>query len=476
MDVEFLPALEQARLIRDRELSPVELVDVYLDRIGRLDEKLNSFVTLIADEARFAAKTAEKSVSDGDALPPFHGVPIGIKDLAETEGIRTTFSCGPLAEYVPESDNASVRRIREAGFILLGKTNAPEFGTVPQTESRLNGICRNPWDTNFTPGGSSGGAAAALAAGLMPVAHGSDGGGSIRIPASCCGLFGLKPARGRVSNGPRFGEILAGFATEGPIARSVADAAALLDVMSGYEVGDPYWAPPPERPFADEVGVDPGALRIGFTLVGGNETPVEDEVAEATRDTASLLESLGHEVEEFEPNWNEPELTLHFITIWQSGCCYYAGLDPQTLEPLNRVLAEQAAQTTMETYVQARIQVEAYARRVVALWTDYDVILTPTIPMTPRPVGWIFEEEDPWMQLVRAGMVVPFSVGANITGQPAVSVPLHWSEAGLPIGSQLQGRPADEATLIRLSAQLEQTRPWANRHPALATAPGISSS
>jgi amidase len=466
-DVEFLPAIEQARLIRERELSPVDLVDTYLDRIDRFDGQLNTFVTLVADEARQAAVTAEKAVADGDDLPPFHGVPIGIKDLAEVRGVRTTFSCGPLADYVPDLDNAAVRRIREAGFILLGKTNAPEFGTVPQTESRLNGICRNPWDPNFTPGGSSGGAASALAAGLMPVAHGSDGGGSIRIPASCCGLFGLKPARGRVSNGPRFGEVLAGFATEGPIARSVADAAALLDVISGYEVGDPYWAPPPERPFADEVGADPGVLRIGFTLVGGNETPVEDEVADAARDTASLLESLGHGVEEFEPTWNEPELTMHFITIWQSGCCYYAGLDPEGLEPLNRVLAEQAAQTTMETYVQARIQVEAFSRRVIALWDDYDVILTPTIPMTPRPIGWIFEEEDPWMQLVRAGMVVPFTVIANITGQPAVSIPLHWSEAGLPIGSHLQGRPADEVTLLRLAAQIEDARPWAHKHPPL---------
>jgi amidase len=467
-NVEFLPAIEQARLIRERELSPVELVDIYLDRITRLDGELNTFVTLVADDARRAAVAAEKTVADGERLAPFHGVPIGIKDLAEVQGIRTTFSCGPLAEYVPEFDNASVRRIRDAGFILLGKTNVPEFGTVPQTESRLNGICRNPWDTNFTPGGSSGGAAAALAAGLMPVAHASDGGGSIRIPASCCGLFGLKPSRGRISHAPRFGEVLAGFATEGAISRSVADAAALLDVMSGYEVGDPYWAPPPERPFVAEVGVDPGVLKVGFTLVGGNETPVDDEVADAVRDTAALLESLGHKVEEFEPTWNEPELTLHFITIWQSGCCYYAGLDPQTLEPLNRVLAEQAAQTTMETYVQARIQVEAYTRRVVALWNDYDVILTPSAPMTPRPIGWIFEEEDPWMQLIRAGMVVPFTVMANITGQPAVSVPLHWSSSGLPIGSHLQGRPADEATLIRLSAQLEAARPWAEKRPPVS--------
>jgi len=307
-----------------------------------------------------------------------------------------------------------------------------------------------------------------LAAGLIPVAHGSDGGGSIRIPASCCGLFGIKPTRGRVSNAPRFGEVLAGFATEGPIARSVSDAAGLLDVMSGYEIGDPYWAPPPERPFVEEAGVDPGTLRVGFTLVGGNDTPVEDEVAEAVRDTAGLLESLGHKVEEMTPNWNEPELTSHFITIWQSGSSYYAGIDPAALEPLNRTLAETAAGTTMDAYVQARIQIEAFCRRVLTLWDDYDVVLTPTVPQTPRPVGWIFEEEDPWMQLIRAGMVVPFTVGVNITGQPAVSVPLHWSESGLPIGSHFTGRPADEATLIRLSAQLEEARPWANKRPPVS--------
>ena len=467
-DVAFTSVLEQARMIRDREVSPVELVETYLERIDLLDKQLNAFVTLIGEQALEAARVAERAVFDGSELPPFHGVPIAIKDLAETKGIRTTFSCGPFGDYEPDMDNAAVRRIREAGFIILGKTNAPEFGTVPQTESVLNGICRNPWNTDFTPGGSSGGAAAAVASGMLPAAHGSDGGGSIRIPASCCGLFGIKPARGRVSNAPRFGEVLAGFATEGSLSRSVADAAALLDVMSGYETGDPYWAPPPDRPFVEEVGVDPGSLRVGFTLVGGNDTPVEDEVAEATQDTAALLESLGHKVETFTPDWNEPELTSHFIVIWQSGCCYYAGIDPNAMEPLNRVLAETAAGTTMEAYVQARIQIEAFSRRVVALWDDYDVVLTPTMPQTPRPVGWIFEEEDPWMQLIRAGMIVPFTVGANITGQPAVNVPLHWSESGLPIGSQLMGRPADESTLIRLSAQLEAARPWADRRPPIS--------
>ena len=467
-EVAFLPALEQARLVRARELSPVELVNEYLERIERLDSELNAFVTVVADEAVEAARATELALDEREDLPPFHGVPIAIKDLAETKGIRTTFSSAPFAEYVPDIENASVRRIKEAGFIIVGKTNAPEFGTVPQTESALNGICRNPWDVGFTPGGSSGGAAAALAAGMIPVAHGSDGGGSVRIPASCCGLFGIKPARGRVSNAPRFGEVMVGLVCEGAIARTVADAAALLDVMSGYETGDPYWAPPPERSFVEETREDPNPLRVGFTLVGGNETPVEAEVADALRDGASLLESLGHEVVEIEPDWNDPDLTEHFITIWQSTASYYGAVNASELEPLNRMLAETAATSTMDAYVKARIHLEAFSRRVVALWDDFDVLLTPTIPQTPRPVGWIFEEEDPWMQLIRAAMIVPFTVQANLTGQPAVSLPLHWSRSGLPIGLQLMGRPADEATLFRLSAQLERARPWADRHPPVS--------
>ena len=258
----------------------MELVDVYLERIERLDPELNAYVTVCADEARAAARAAE----DAPAERPFHGVPLPIKDLNETAGVRTTFSSRAFADYVPAFDAAVVRRLKEAGFILLGKTNTPELGSTAVTESELNGVCRNPWDPGRTPGGSSGGAAAAVAAGLAPAAHGSDGGGSIRIPASCCGLFGIKPARGRVSPAPYGG--LEGFGTSGPIARTVLDAAALLDVMQGYETGDPYWAPPPERPFAEEVGSDPGRLRIAVTTTPPIDVPVDPVCTAAAEDAA----------------------------------------------------------------------------------------------------------------------------------------------------------------------------------------------
>ena len=248
MELAFLSAVEQARLIRAGEASSVELVQLCLERIERIDPSLNAFVTVCGDEALAAAGAADST--PGDA--PFRGVPIAVKDLAATAGIRTTYSSRAYADYVPDFDTAVVRRIRDAGFVIVGKTNTPEFGTVAFTESDLNGATRNPWNTDLTPGGSSGGAAAAVAAGLVPIAHATDGGGSIRIPASCCGLFGLKPSRGRVSSAP-FGS-LEGLSTAGPMARTVEDAAHFLDVLAGYEPGDPWWAPPPERPFAVTAG------------------------------------------------------------------------------------------------------------------------------------------------------------------------------------------------------------------------------
>jgi len=270
-ELAFTPALELAARVRRGEISPVELTELFLERIDRLDPKLNAFVTVDADGALAAARAAEASPSDA----PFHGVPIPIKDLNETAGLRTTYSTKAYAKYVPEFDAAVVRRIREAGFVVLGKTNTPELGTIAQTESELNGACRNPWDVSRTPGGSSGGAAAATAAGLCPLAHGSDGGGSIRIPASCCGLFGLKPSRGRVSPSP-YGSGALGISTSGSLARTVRDAAALLDAMAGYETGDFYVAPAPERPFLEEAERAPGRLRMGlrspriiFWILGG---------------------------------------------------------------------------------------------------------------------------------------------------------------------------------------------------------------
>ena len=465
----FTSALDLAAAIRQRTVSPVEATQLYLDRVERHDRDLNAFVTVVADAALERARVAEDAVARGDDLPPFHGVPIPIKDLCETEGIRTTHSSKAIGDHIPEVDASVVRRIREAGFNIIGKTNASEFGTFPVTESELNGQCRNPWDRNRTPGGSSGGAGVAVAAGMSPLAHGSDGGGSVRIPASCCGIFGIKPSRGRISQAPFLGESWAGFSTDGPLSRSVADSAALLDVMSGYETGDPYWAPEPERPFLSEVGVDPGRLKVGLVTASPTGVEVDETVVAAANDAAGLLESLGHEVRELDEaglDWVAEDLTSHFIKVVQTTTAYYRGfVDISLVEPANRALAEAGRATSSMDYVEARLSLQDFSRRAIALWDDIDVMLTPTLALPPVEVGWMFEDPDPWMQLIRAGMFIPFTPLANITGQPAVSLPLYWSDEGLPIGVQLVGGPADEATLIRVSSQLEQARPWKDKIP-----------
>jgi len=443
--------------VRRGEVSPVELVETYLDRIERLDPELNAYVTVCGEEALAAAAG---DLPDG----PFRGVPLPIKDLSETAGIRTTFSSRAFADYVPDFDVAVVRRLKEAGLIVLGKTNTPELGITAVTESELNGAARNPWDTARTPGGSSGGAAAAVAAGLAPAAHGSDGGGSIRIPASCCGVFGIKPARGRVSPAPYGG--LEGLSTSGPLTRTVLDAAALLDVMAGYETGDPYWAPPPRRPFAEEVGADPGKLRIAVTTSSPIDAPVDPTCTTAAEDAAGLLADLGHSVEEATPDWGSERLFQLFMRVWQVGPALY-GQDLSLFEPMNRVLAESAERTTAVEHVQATVELRGLARRIVAFWDDYDLLLTPTLAQPPVPIGAL-DDDDPWVQFRNAGRFTPFTQVANITGQPAVSVPLFWSDDGLPIGVQLVGRAADEATLLRVSAQLEQARPWRDRRPPVS--------
>lgn len=467
-DVAFVSAIEQARMVRDKEVSPVELVQTFLDRIERFDGPINSYVTVDAERALASAHMAADRITAGSELAPFHGVPISIKDLAETAGLKTTMSCRALAEYVPDEDEESVRRIKAAGFIVLGKTNASEFGTVPVTESELHGPCRNPWNLSFTPGGSSGGAAAGLAAGLAPIAHGSDGGGSVRIPASCCGLFGIKPSRGRISSGPRFSEHWHGFTTQGPIARSVKDAAALLDVMQGYAPGDPYWAPPPSRPFAEEVGMDPGRLKIAFTTTNPNSIEPHPDVVAALEDAAKLLESLGHHVEEKDPGWVDGTLASSFVQLISTGTAVLDFLPHDQMEPLNRFLIESAAQISSVQHIQALTAAHQYARRVVRSWDDYDLLLTPTLGAPPLEIGAIFVDDDPFGQLFRSGLFIPYTPAANVTGQPAVSLPLHWNAEGLPIGVQLIGAPAREDILIRISAQVEAARPWADKRPVLA--------
>ena len=418
-------------------------------------------MTVCAEEARAAAAG---DLPDG----PFRGVPLPIKDLNETAGIRTTFSCRAYADFVPDFDAAVVRRLKEAGFVVLGKTNTPELGSTAVTESELNGACRNPWNPARTPGGSSGGAGAAVAAGLAPAAQGSDGGGSIRIPASCCGLFGIKPARGRVSPAPYGG--LEGLGTNGPIARTVLDAAALLDVMQGYETGDPYWAPPPERAFAEEAVREPGRLRIAVTTAPPIDVPVDPVCRAAAEDAALLLEELGHEVEEAAPDWGTGDPMGLFARVWQVAPALYTD-DPSLLEPLNRAMAEAAHATTSVEYVRAAAGLRDAARRIVGFWDAYDLLLTPTLAQPPVEIGAIVRGE-PWDQFFKAAAFTPFTALVNVTGQPAVSVPLSWSDDGLPIGIQLVGRPAGEATLLRVSAQLERARPWRDRRPPQAESRG----
>jgi amidase len=461
MELAFLSATEQARRVRAGEVSSVELTELYLERIERIDAQLNSFVTVRAEQALEDARAAD----DRDSAAPFHGVPIAVKDLTATNGIRTTYSCRGLADNVPDFDTAVVRRLREAGFVILGKTNTPEFGTVAFTESELNGVTRNPWDLERTPGGSSGGAAAAVAAGLLPVAHGTDGGGSIRIPASCCGVFGLKPSRGRVSPAPF--PSLEGLSTAGPIARTVEDAAGLLDVLAGYEPGDPWWAPPPKRPFSSEVGADPGHLRVAVTSTPPIDAPVDPACAAALRAAAALLDELGHDVVEETPPWSEGELLDDFITVWQVSPALYP-VDPSQLTPLNRGLVEAAHETSSAEYAAAAARLAQAARTIVSFWSRIDVVLTPTLALPPVPIGWQEESVDGALeQLRRNTLFTPFTAVANLTGLPAVSLPLH-HEDGLPIGVQAIGKPAGDAGLIRLAAQIETARPWRDRRPPVS--------
>jgi amidase len=460
-DLAFLPATEQAALVAAGDVSSVELVELYLARIERLDPALNAFVTLDAERALEQARSP---------LPgPFSGVPLPIKDLTETRGLRTTFSCRAFADLVPERDMAVVRRLREAGFVVIGKTNTPEFGSTCVTESTLNGSCRNPWDTSRTPGGSSGGAAAAVAAGLAPIAHGSDGGGSIRIPASCCGLFGLKPSRGRVSAAP-YGDGTIGLSQNGALSRTVLDTAAFLDVVAGYEPGDPSWAPPPTRPFVEEVGADPGRLRVALTVEPPLDAPVDPVCTDAAHAAAQLLAEQGHDVREAGPDWRWDELVDTFTRIWQIGPAFYGVADPSLLEPMNRMLAERAHATSSPAYALSVAALQSYARRVVAFWQEVDVVLTPTLAQPPLPVGWIFEPDDPWEQFERGYAFTPFTPVVNATGLPACSVPFAVTDDGLPVGVQLIGPPAGEALLLRLAASIERARPWAERVPELAAA------
>jgi amidase len=472
-DLLFRPATELANLIRNGDVSARELVEASLARIEALEPEVNAFTHLDPD----AALAAADAVRPGDERP-FAGVPIAIKDTAEVAGWPYTLGSDIFGDFVPVYDAFVVRRLREAGFVLVGKTSLPEFGILPVTEPRRFGPTRNPWDTDRTPGGSSGGAAAAVAAGMLPLAHGSDGGGSIRIPAACCGLVGLKPSRGRVSRGPDQGEDF--LVQDGVLTRTVAETAELLDVLAGYEPGDATWAPPPAEPFAAAAGREPGRLRIAFTTDAAIPAELDPQCERAVRDAAELLASLGHEIEEVEAPWAGKDLlrvfTLVFGTPVAMGVFFgsqVSGREPseELVEPLTWTVWNGIRQRTALDYMLARTQLAAASRGIVALWSNFDVVMTPALAQRPVRIGEIDAcSDDPWEDFRRSGEFTPYTAVFNVTGQPAISLPLFHGDDGLPLGVQLVSRPADEATLLSLAAQLETARPWANRRPEPATA------
>ncbi|HEX6492619.1 MAG TPA: amidase [Candidatus Dormibacteraeota bacterium] len=470
-DLPLRPAHRLAAEMAAGSVSPVELVDACLERIERIDGGINAFVVVLAEQARAQARESEARLRAGRGRP-LEGVPIPIKDEMAVAGVPMTFGSAMATPLPSPVDGEPVARLRAAGAVFLGKTTLPELGTVPTTEGRLLGACHNPWDRSRTAGGSSGGAAAAVAAGMAPVAHGSDGGGSLRIPASCCGLFTVKPSRGRISRAPLIGDTPLGLVTDGFITRSVLDNALLLDAVQGPAPGDPSWAPPPARPYADEVATPPGRLRIGWTAVPPIDTFVDPACAAAVADAAELCASLGHQVVELTPEWRSEALLPDFLQVWAATIGWVvellapSGGGTSALEPHNRALWEAGRATPVTTYLTTMTRLQTYARRVLAAWREVDVLLTPSLAEPPLPLGTIFEgvDADPLSPVTRAAVFTPFTPLVNVTGQPAASLPLAWHD-GLPVGVQAIGRPADEATLFRLSAQLEQARPWAGRLP-----------
>jgi amidase len=461
-----LTLVEQATAVRTGELSPVELVEHYLSRIDRLNDTVGAFVTVTAERALDQARAAAAAVAAGDELPPLHGVPIAIKDLNLTAGVPTRFGTAAWEPLDLGIDDFVVTKLTAAGLISLGKTNTPEFGLPCYTEPEVAPPARTPWDLARSAGGSSGGAGAATAAGLLPAAQGSDGGGSIRIPASVCGLFGIKPARGRVSNAPVSPEI-SGLATNGPLARSVRDAAALLDAMLGPAPSDWIWAPPPATSYLAACDDEPHGLRIGRYATPAVEGAVVDDDCLAAYDAASRqLESLGHTVVDHTPAFG-PDLFPSFMAIWASE---FASLpispdDEPKLRPLTRWVREQGRTLSGPDVYAALGALRGVARAEIEATQQYDAVLTPTLAQPPALVGGIRNDDDPAEDFAAQSRFTPFTAPYNMSGQPAVSIPLHWSAAGLPIGIQLVGRPGDETTLVRLAAQLEAAAPWIDRHP-----------
>ena len=469
-----MDAVDQAALVHDREVTPLELLDAAIERIERIDPVLNAVVIRWFDHAR---DTARAALPDGR----FRGVPFLIKDLfAGYAGQPITNGNLALksASVVSDADTTLVSRFRGAGLVTAGRTNSPELGSVPTTEPIAWGATHNPWDLSRSPGGSSGGSAAAVASGMVPFAHASDGGGSIRIPASCCGLVGLKPSQGRISLGPIRDETA--LSVELCVSRTVRDTATLLDTVRGPGVGDTVIARLPARRYVLELNADPGRLRIGVLDHHPQGGAVAPECAAAARSVATLLESLGHNVE---PAWPaalaDTSLRLHFATLWSTNIGVglrrfeeQVGrpLTADEFEPMNRVQAEIAAHFTAVDYALAFSAATQFRRALQAWWTDgWDLLLTPTVAELPLPLGVIANNPDnPLETMERAFQFIPFTPAFNMSGQPAINVPVEWTDTGLPVGVQLVAAYGREDVLLRVASQLETARPWAHRTPEVA--------
>lgn len=487
-------ALGLAELLQRGELTAAELLETAISAAQKLNPQLNAVVRPMHEIARKRAATP--------LAGPFAGVPFLAKDLCqEYAGVPTSYGTRVLkdAQFAPTENAEMMERWLRAGVVVFGRTNTPEFGAKGITEPEAWGPCRNPWNPAHTTGGSSGGSAAAVAAGIVPVAGANDGGGSIRLPAAHCGLFGLKPSRGRTPQGPRYVERMHGAVIDHVLTRSVRDSAMMLDVTHGPEHGALFRIAPPERPYIEEVGRDPGRLKIGFTARSPIGTPVDAEAVQAVRDVARLLESLGHHVEEAEPQLDGLQLGKDFITMWFATCAAtvddvrrLTGCSERDFELDTRAMAAFGRATRANTYVEGYLRWNEYARQLADFHSRYDLFLTPSLAMPPARVGEIRTPD--WQQrvlrvlltlgleglLLKTDLIeqmvqenfkwVPFTQLANLTGTPAMSVPTHWTAAGLPLGTQFIAAPGGEGLLLRLAAQLEQAQPWAHRRPMLHVA------
>ena len=472
-DLTQLDATGQAELVRKGDASPAELVDAAINNIEKLNPELNAVIHPLFESAR---RAAQGPLPDG----PFRGVPILFKDLfcsVEGDPIHEGMQFLKSANWHADHTDALARRYLDAGFVCVGRSNTPELGLVPTTEPAAYGPSRNPWDTARTTGGSSGGSAAAVASGMVAVAHANDGGGSIRIPASCCGLVGLKPSRGRTSLGPDYTTIDDMLVVELCVSRSVRDTAGVLDALQGRTDGETVSAPAPLRPFTQEVGADPGKLRIALLTHNPLETgEIHPDCVAAARDTAQLLESLGHTVEETYPaSIARPELIRHFTTLWTVTLVYNirywerkVGREATAdeMEPLTWGLAQMGRAVSAPDYVDAQHAMGDLARDLEAWFASgYDLLLTPTLGETPVALGEFTTPGEPLLGFTRAATFVPYTPLANMAGSPAISLPLSWNDEGLPVGSQLMAAYGREDLLLRVAAQLESARPWADRRP-----------